>query len=123
VVRAAGAAEGCRCSRYGSWLTDVVVTSRRIGMSPASCASPRVSLTSGQPRLANLGLAMTLKRCLRSGLRCMPDGTVEIITGKERRRRWSVEESKRGLLAAYRAACKCVISRCHNEARQVSINE
>jgi hypothetical protein len=30
---------------------------------------------------------------------------------------------KRGLLAAYRAACKCVISRCHNEARQVSINE
>ena len=25
----------------------------------------------------------------------MPDGTVEIITGKERRRRWSVEEKLR----------------------------
>ena len=25
----------------------------------------------------------------------MPDGTIEIITGKERRRRWSVEEKLR----------------------------
>jgi hypothetical protein len=48
-----------------------------------------------KPRLANLGLSMTSKRFLRSGLRCMPDGTVEIITGKERRRRWSVEEKLR----------------------------
>ena len=31
--------------------------------------------------------------------------------------------SKRGLLAAYRGGCKCGISRCHSEARQVSINE
>ena len=30
---------------------------------------------------------------------------------------------KRGLLAACRSACKCGISRCHSEARQVSINE
>ncbi len=52
-------------------------------------------LASGQPRLANVGLSVTVKRCLRSGLRCMPDGTVEIITGKERRRRWSVEEKLR----------------------------
>ena len=40
--------------------------------------------------LLDLTLSMTLKRCLRSGLRSMLDGTVEIITGKERRRRWSV---------------------------------
>jgi transposase len=37
---------------------------------------------------------MTLKRCFRSGLRSM-DGTIEIITGKERRRRWSIEEKLR----------------------------
>src|SRR6202044_1526593 len=38
---------------------------------------------------------MTLKGSLRSGERWMPDGTVEIITGKERRRRWSLEEKLR----------------------------
>jgi transposase-like protein len=63
---------------------------------PGAIAAPQPSrLASCEPRLANLGLPMTLKRCLRSGLRCMPDGTVEIITGKERRRRWSVEEKPR----------------------------
>src|ERR1035441_5071121 len=38
---------------------------------------------------------MTLKRCLRSRLKPMPSGAVEIITGKERRRRWSVEDKLR----------------------------
>jgi transposase len=36
---------------------------------------------------------------------------------------FSVDGSKRGLLAACRGACKCGISGCHSEARQVSINE
>ena len=37
----------------------------------------------------------TLKPCLWSGLRPMPDGTIEIITGRERRRRWSVTDKLR----------------------------
>src|SRR5271167_2673599 len=38
---------------------------------------------------------MTLERCLRSRIRLMSGGAIEIITVKERRRRWSTEEKRR----------------------------
>ena len=38
---------------------------------------------------------MTLRLCLKRSLRSVASGAVEIITGRERRRRWSIEEKLR----------------------------
>ena len=38
---------------------------------------------------------LTLKLCIRRSLRSVSNGTIEIITGRERRRRWSIEEKLR----------------------------
>lgn len=38
---------------------------------------------------------MTLRLCLKRSLRSVVSGAVEIITGRERRRRWSIEEKLR----------------------------
>ncbi len=50
---------------------------------------------------------MTLKRGVRSGLRSMAGGAIEIITGKERRRRWSAAE-KLGIVAEAEEPGACI---------------
>jgi transposase len=45
----------------------------------------------------------------------MPDGTVEIITGKERRRRWSVEEKLRIVAEAEEAGARITEVAARNE--------
>jgi transposase len=58
---------------------------------------------------------MTLKRCLRSGLRSMSGGAIEIITGKERRRRWSTEAKLRIVgEAEERGACIKAVAARHD---------
>ena len=65
--------------------------------------------------VGKLSEGWTLKSALRCGVRLMADKTIEIVGGRERRRRWSVDEKLRIVAATYEpGACVRQVAASHD---------